>query len=122
MTPSQQTALRVMVSLEEFTEQQSFAIRVGNCIHAVELQSRAAPLVAKLCDLAAHEPGVSQLIGPRVDAVLAARAKMQADLAGRRRQLTQERKRIAEARQRLRALAPAYGAWFSPAKRLNAAV
>jgi septal ring factor EnvC (AmiA/AmiB activator) len=121
MTPNQQTALRVMAALEEFTEQQSFSIRVGNCVHAVELQRRAAPLVAKLCELA-HDRAVSHLIAPRVDGVLAARARMQAELTSRRRQLTMERKRIAEARRRLQALAPAYGAWFSPAKRLDAAV
>ncbi|MGH7996793.1 MAG: hypothetical protein ACREFX_10615 [Opitutaceae bacterium] len=107
MSPSESAARRLVAALEEYTDQQALALRVGNCGHAVELQRRAAPLVVRLCALA-REPGLAPLLGPRMDRRMEARRGLQKHLSARREALHAARRRIAESRRRLQELA-AYG-------------
>jgi hypothetical protein len=110
MTAAEADARRLVAALEEFTEQQAFSLSVGNAVHAVELQRRAAPLIQRLCELAAREPDLTRAIGVRLDSLFAARRNLQRRLAVRREQVITRRRQIAESRQRLQELAPAYGA------------
>lgn len=110
MSPAEATARRLVAALEEFTEQQAFLISVGNASHAHELQRRAAPLIARLCELGAQEPGLVRALGARWDSLMEARRKLQIRLSSRRDRLESERHRLAEARRRVFGVAPAYAA------------
>jgi hypothetical protein len=124
MSPAETTARRLIVALEEFTEQQTFALQVGNWTHAISLQQRAAPLIARLCEVTSREPGLAARVSPRLDGLMEARNRLQKRLHGRREQLQTERRRLGEARRRLLDLAPAYGSLSGGRSllRLNATV
>lgn len=112
-----ETATRLLTALEDLVVQETVLIRTMDFVEAVEVRERAAPIVEKLCALAADLPGPDT----RDPFALAFRERL-ADLLDRGSQnyhfleaqlqrLQSELDRVTEARGRLKHLAPAYQAY-----------
>jgi hypothetical protein len=118
-TPGQ-TATRLLAALEEMVREEATLIRTMDFVEAVGVRERTAPLVEKLCSLAA-DPEVMRL-RPRVSALLERWGQNHHFLDTQLLRLQGELNRVTEARGRLRRLVPAY---LSPAmaveSRLNTA-
>jgi flagellar biosynthesis/type III secretory pathway chaperone len=115
------TARRLLVSLENFVEQECILLRSGHYTQMALVQRRAAPVIARLSQLG-REPGVA-ILTARVSALLARRRENLSGLMARRSFLVLARERVAARRQRLQVLAPYRSAEASGrTKRLNAAV
>lgn len=102
-----QTSLRLLSALEELVGQETLLIRTMDFVEAVDLQERAAPLVEKLCALAAV-PEVAAL-RPRVAALTERRGQNHHFLDTQLARIQGELARVNEARGRLHRVAPAYG-------------
>ncbi len=102
-----QAATRLLSALEELAAQETLLIRTMDFVEAVAVQERSAPLVEKLCALAAT-PEVRTL-RPRVDALLDRSGQNHHFLDTQLARLQGELARVNEARGRLRRVAPAYG-------------
>ena len=115
-----QTATRLLAALEELAAQETILIRTMEFIEAAAVQERAAPLVERLCALAA-DPATAPL-QPRVAALLERRGQNHHFLDAQLARLQEELGRVTEARGRLRRVAPAYKAAPHAAEpRLNTA-
>ena len=115
-----QTATRLLVALEELAGQETMLIRTMEFVEAVNLQERAAPLVATLCALAT-EAEVATL-RPRVNGLLERWGQNYHFLDTQLGRLHEELQRVSEARGRLRHVAPAYKSVSAPGEsRLNTA-
>ncbi|AOS45087.1 hypothetical protein Verru16b_02163 [Lacunisphaera limnophila] len=102
-----QTAQRLLTALEELVGQETLLVRTMDFVEAVAVRERAAPLVEKLCALAAV-PAVASL-RPRVDLLLERSGQNHHFLDAQLARLQGELARVNEARGRLRRVAPAYG-------------
>jgi hypothetical protein len=102
-----QTALRLLTALEELSGQETLLIRTMDFVEAVAVQERSAPLVEKLCALAAV-PEVAAL-RPRVAGLVERCGQNYHFLDDQLMRLQGELTRVNEARGRLRRVAPAYG-------------
>lgn len=102
-----QTATRLLTALEELTAQETLLIRTMDFVEAVTVRERAAPLVEKLCSLAAV-PEVAAL-RPRVNGLLDRCGQNHHFLDTQLARLQGELTRVNEARGRLRRVAPVYG-------------
>ncbi len=120
MTTPLETATRLLAALEELVMQETLLIRTLDFVAAVELQERVAPLVEKLCVLAA-DPAVAPL-QERAAGLLARRAQNHHFLDTQLNRLQGELERVTEARSRLRRVAPVYrGGGAATESRLNTA-
>ena len=108
MKTAAETARRLLVTLERFVVRESILLHAGHYSQLAELQRRAAPVIASLCQLGA-EPGVAAL-GDRVSALLARRRENLSRIAARCAFLRAERDRVSVARQGLRRLVSYRGA------------
>jgi hypothetical protein len=102
-----QTATRLLDALEDLAGQETLLIRTMDFVEAVAVQERSAPLVEKLCSLAAA-PEVLTLRA-RVNGLLDRCAQNHHFLDTQLAHLQGELARVNEARGRLRRVAPAYG-------------
>lgn len=115
-----QTATRLLAALEELAGEETLLIRTMEFVGAVELQERAAPLVEKLCELAAN-PEVLAL-RPRVNGLLDRYGQNHHFLDSQLARMQEELNRVTVARGRLRRIAPAYARnGEASASRLNTA-
>lgn len=114
------TATRLLVALEELVGEETALIRTMDFIEAVGVRERTAPLVARLCELAA-DPEVLQL-QPRAQSLLTRWGQNHHFLEAQLARLQAELSRVTEARMRLRRVVPVYGsATVAPESRLNTA-
>lgn len=116
-----QKASRLITALEELTAQETVLLRSLDLVEAVQICERAAPLVERLCALAA-DPAVGGL-RDRITAVVDRRRQHAAMLDTHLSRLQTELRRIDDARGRLMKIGPAYGLTASPPteSRLNTA-
>ena len=121
MNESVKTAQRLIAALDELVTQESVVIRTMDFSAAVELRERAAPIVEKLCALAA-DPLVAGL-RPRLDGLLERGTQNSQFLDAQLARMQDELNRVGEAHGRLRRVAPAYktGRAAAGESRLNAA-
>lgn len=122
MEPSLETAHRLIAALDELVLQETVLIRTMEFTEAVGVRERAAPVVEKLCALAA-DPAVAAL-RPRLDGLLERSAQNHHFLDAQLGRLQDELTRVNDARNRLRQVAPAYRpvrAARGESSRLNAA-
>ncbi len=108
METNVEIAHRLLGSLEELVAEETSLIRTMDFVEAVGVRERAAPLVDKLCHLAA-DPAVAAL-RPRVDALLERSGQNFHFLENQLERLQIELTRVHVARGRLRQVAPAYRA------------
>jgi hypothetical protein len=101
-----ETATRLLTALEELVMQETLLIRTMDFVEAVDVQERAAPVVEKLCALAA-DPAVALLRG-RVAGLLERYGQNYHFLDSQLNRLQSELDRVTAARSRLRSVAPAY--------------
>ena len=106
MNESVKTAQRLIAALDELVTQESVVIRTMDFSAAVELRERAAPIVEKLCALAA-DPLVAGL-RPRLDGLLERGTQNSQFLDAQLARMQDELNRVGEAHGRLRRVAPAY--------------
>jgi hypothetical protein len=106
MKPAGQTAARLLTALEDFASREAVLLQTGQYAEMAEVQRRAAPLVFRLCALAA-EPGASAL-ADRVAALVGRRRETMLGLQERRNFVRAERQRLAATSERLR-LVSRYG-------------
>jgi len=102
-----QTALRLLSALEDLAAQESACFRNLDLVEAVQATERAAPLVARLVELAT-DPSVIAL-RPRGAALVEQRMQGAALLDSHLARLQSEMRRVDEARARLAKIAPVYG-------------
>jgi hypothetical protein len=115
------TARRLLDALETFFMQERVLLRAGHYAQMAAVQRRAAPVIARLCELAA-EPGVASLRA-RVAELVARRRENLSGLAERHSAARSARERLCSRRQRLQCLTPYRRPEGSfRLKRLNAAV
>ena len=114
-----ETAARLITALEDLVGQETMLLRTMDFVEAVAVQERAAPVVARLCELAA-DPAVRTL-QPRVAQLARRREQNYHFLDAQLARMHEELRRIDEARGRLRQVAPAYGQSQPGSTRLNAA-
>ena len=120
MEPPLETAQRLLTALEELVMQETLLIRTMDFVEAVEVQERAAPVVARLCALA--EVAAVGALRPRVAELLERRSQNYHFLDTQLQRLQGELNRVTTARGRLRNVAPAYrGAPALAESRLNTA-
>ena len=119
METSRETAQRLLTALEELVMQETLLIRTMDFVEAVEVRERSAPLVEKLCLLAA-DPAVRQL-QPRVTGLLDRCSQNHHFLETQLQRLQGELDRVSSARGRLRKVAPAYRGGTFAESRLNTA-
>ena len=126
MNPAEHTARRLLGAIEEFAGQEMLALRAGDGRAALAIQTRAAPLIGRLCHLGAGRPGWwTPALGRSLDLILARRRESLAFVAELRERVLAERARIAGTQRCLHAVAPAYAAAAgrrNSAPRLYAAV
>ena len=125
-TATESTVVRLLGALEDLVGQEAALLAAGCYQDAIAIQRRAAPVVARLCELGSRPGGATGAIRQRVAAVLSRRGQSLAALLSRRLSLTAERQRLREARLRLRQVS-GYGRYArNPGRkavnRLNAAV
>lgn len=115
------TAARLLRALEELVTLETMLLRSMDFVEAVQVREQMAPVVEGLCALAA-DPEVRTL-KPRVDTLLRYCAQNYQFLETELARMQEELNRVAEARGRLRHVAPAYGTsrTVSGESRLNAA-
>jgi hypothetical protein len=115
------TAHRLLAALEELVTLETMLLRTMDFVEAVQVREQMAPIVEELCALAA-DPAVRAL-QPRVDTLLRYGAQNYHFLDGQLARMQEELSRVAEARGRLRHVAPAYGTTRAATgeSRLNAA-
>ncbi len=101
-----ETATRLLTALEELVMEETLLIRTMDFVEAVDVQERSAPLVEKLCALAA-DPAVATLRG-RVAGLIDRCNQNYHFLDSQLNRLQSELDRVATARRRLRSVAPAY--------------
>lgn len=106
MATAHKTAMRLLAALEDMAGQEAVLLRSLDLIEAVQISERAAPLVEKLCALAA-DPEVADL-RPRVEDLVAQRRRNAVLLDAHLARLQSELRRIDEARNRLARVAPVY--------------
>jgi len=116
-----QKASRLITALEELTAQETVLLRSLDLVEAVQICERAAPLVERLCVLAA-DPAVGAL-RDRITAVVDRRRQHATMLDTHLSRLQTELRRIDDARGRLMKIGPAYGLVTPPPaeSRLNTA-
>lgn len=121
MPDAQQTARRLLAALEDLAGQEAVLLRSLDLVEAVQISERAAPLVEKLCALAA-DPDLAPL-RPRIEELVAQRRRNAVLLDSHLARLQSELRRIDEARSRLSRVAPVYNGGVAPAleSRLNTA-
>ncbi len=106
MTDAHQVAQRLLASLEDLASQEAVLLRSLDLVEAVQISERAAPLVEKLCALAA-DPDLTDL-RPRIEDLVAQRRRNTVLLDSHLGRLQAELRRIDEARNRLARVAPVY--------------
>jgi len=115
-----QTASRLLAALETLSAEETTLIRTMDFVEATAVRERAAPLVERLCELAA-EPAV-QSLRPQVTTLLERSAQNFHFLNAQLTRLNEELTRVTEARHRLRRVAPVYKIASRPTEsRLNTA-
>ena len=102
-----QAASRLLAALEEMAAEEAANLRNLDLVEAVQVIERAAPLVARLVELA-DEPEVDRL-RPRIEVLLRQRRQSAALIDAHLARLQAEMRRVDEARARLTKVAPAYG-------------
>ena len=98
MTDAHQVAQRLLASLEDLASQEAVLLRSLDLVEAVQISERAAPLVEKLCALAA-DPDLTEL-RPRIEDLVAQRRRNTVLLDSHLGRLQAELRRIDEARNR----------------------
>lgn len=121
MSDALKTARRLLASLEDLASQEAVLLRSLDLVEAVQISERAAPLVEKLCQLAA-DPDLAAL-RPRIEELVHQRRSNAVLLDSHLARLQTELRRIDEARSRLSRVAPVYNGGVAPAfeSRLNTA-
>lgn len=120
MESALQSATRLLAALEELSAEETVLIRTMDFVEATAVRERAAPLVERLCTLAA-EPSV-QGLRARVTTVLERSEQNFHFLNAQLTRLNEELARVTEARHRLRRVAPIYRISTRPVEsRLNTA-
>lgn len=115
-----QSATRLLVALDELLGEETALIRTMDFVEAVAVRERTAPLVERLCSLAA-DADVMRL-QPRVYALLERWSQNHHFIENQLVRLQAELSRVSEARQRLRRVVPVYiGSAVPTESRLNTA-
>jgi hypothetical protein len=91
-------------ALEDFAEREAIMLRVGDFAGFAAIRRREAPLIARLCELAAQFD--SRELAGRMGALLLRRRQNLSMLQERTAFLRSERQRVAERQERLRVLSP----------------
>ncbi|MEO6875351.1 MAG: hypothetical protein ABI222_11090 [Opitutaceae bacterium] len=107
MTPSRDTFLRLLGTLEQFAAQESIELVGGNYSSVRQIQERAAPVVAELFRLGPQT--VAATLRPRLDALMALRRRNGEVLS---QQIWHVRKALTQTQVNLRTvgqIAPVYG-------------
>jgi hypothetical protein len=123
---TESTVTRLLGALEDLVAQETALLAAGYYRDAIAIQRRAAPVVARLCELGSMPGAATVAIRRRVSALLSRRGQSLATLLGRRLTLNAERQRLREARLRLRQVSGysryTRGPGRKSSTRLNAAV
>jgi len=121
MAATHDTACRLLSALEEFVLQEEILLREQAFVEIADLREYAAPVVEKLCELAA-EFTVDSVFRLRLEDLLHRSGQNFRLLTSELTRRQEELLRVGEALGRLRRMAPAYkGVRSAHESRLNAA-
>ena len=112
-----ETATRLLAALEDLVAQEAMLVRTMDFVDAVAIRERAAPVVERLCELAADWSGDESqspagiAVRQRLSELLDRAGQNYHFLETQLARLQTELDRVSEARGRLRRVAPAYSAY-----------
>lgn len=107
METPRQRCVRLIAALEDLADQESACVRANDFAAVIDVQRRAAPLVAYLID---HGPSVADAgIRQRLGTVIALRDRTAAEIQRRVNETRHKLDELRMAQQRVSQVAPVYG-------------